>query len=56
MIKYELRTCGFKNNFTCSLYKIISHDQLDLIKHTDYKTNTSDQAYKRFIKENNLKE
>jgi predicted secreted protein len=53
---YEIRTFGIKNNYTCSLYKVIKHDQLDLIKHTNYKTNTLDQAYKRFIKENNLKE
>ena len=50
---YEIRTFGIKNNYTCSLYKVIRHDQLDLIKHTNYKTNTLNQAYKKFIKENN---
>ena len=52
--KYEVRTFGFKNNYTCSLYKVIRHDQLDLIKHTNHETNTLDQAYKRFIKDNKL--
>jgi len=52
--KYEIRTFGFKNNYTCSLYKVIRHDQLDLIKHTNYKTNTIDQAYRKFLKDNKL--
>ena len=42
--KYEVRTFGFKNNYTCSLYKVIRHDQLDLIKHTNYETNTLDHT------------
>ena len=54
MTKYEIRTFGFKNNYTCSLYKVIRHDQLDLIKHANYKTNTIDEAYKKFIKDNKL--
>ena len=54
MTKYEIRTFGFKNNYTCSLYKLIRHYQLDLIKHPNYETNTLDQAYKRFIKDNKL--
>jgi len=44
MTKYEVRTFGVKNNYTCSLYKVIRHDQLDLIKHSHYNVNTLDQA------------
>jgi len=53
---YEIRTFGISKNYTCSLYKIIRHDQLELIKFCNYKTNTLDQAYKKFIQDNNLKE
>ena len=53
--EYKVTTCGFTGSYTVSLYK--DHNvYLELIKKTDYKTKTLDQAYKKFIKENNLKE
>tara|TARA_R100001463_G_scaffold99503_1_gene153977 strand:+ start:29 stop:229 length:201 start_codon:yes stop_codon:yes gene_type:complete len=54
MTKYEIRTFGVKNNYTCALYKVIRHDQLDLIKHTNYNVDTLEKAYQTFLKDNKL--
>ena len=32
MTKYEVRTFGVKNNYTCVLYKFLKHEQLEEIK------------------------
>jgi hypothetical protein len=48
MFKYEIKTFGFKNNYTCILYKVLK-DQLLEIKRNDYKTKTLNQAYNQFL-------
>ena len=53
--KYKITTCGFSGNYTVSLYK--DHNtHWELIKKTDFKTKTLNQAFNNFIKQNNLKE
>ena len=53
--EYKITTCGFSGSYTVSLYK--DHNtHCELIKKTDFKTKTLNQAYKKFIEENNLKE
>jgi hypothetical protein len=55
MYKYKTTTCGFPKNYTVCLYKEIKGQDI-LIKKTDYNTKNINQAYKKFVKENNLKE
>jgi len=55
MFKYKTTTCGSNGFYTVCLYKDhTSH--LELIKKTDYMVSSLDQAYKKFVKDNNLKE
>ena len=54
MTKYEVRTFGVKNNYTCVLYKFLKHEQLKEIKTSNYNTETIEQAYKTFLKDNKL--
>ena len=51
---YEIRTFGFKNNYTCVLYKLLKYGQLKEMKVSEYKTETMQKAYKKFLKENKL--
>jgi len=55
MYKYKTTTCGFPKNYTVRLYKEIKGQDI-LLKETDYNTENINQAYKKFVKENNLKE
>ena len=53
--EYKITTCGFSGSYTVSLYK--DHNtHWELIKKTDFKTKTLNQAFNNFIKQNNLKE
>ena len=53
--EYKITTCGFSGSYTVSLYKDHS-THWELIKKTDFKTKTLNQAFNNFIKQNNLKE
>ena len=54
MTKYEIRTFGVKNNYTCVLYKFLKHEQLQEIKTTNYNVDTLEKAYQAFLKDNKL--
>ena len=54
MTKYEVRTFGVKNNYTCVLYKFLKHEQLQEIKTTNYNVYTLEKAYQTFLKDNKL--
>ena len=54
MTKYEIRTFGVKNNYTCVLYKFLKHEQLQEIKTTNYNVDTLEKAYQTFLKDNKL--
>jgi len=53
--EYHIKTFGFKNNYTCIMYKVLD-DQFIEVKKDHFKTSTLNQAYKKFVKENNLSE
>ena len=47
MKQYHVKTFGFKNNYTCVMYKVLD-DQFIEIKKDHFKTATLDQAFKKF--------
>jgi len=52
--EYHIKTFGFKNNYTCVMYKVLD-DQFIEVKKDYFKTSTLNQAYKKFVEKNNLK-
>ena len=54
MKQYQIKTFGFKNNYTCIMYKVLD-DQFIEVKKDHFKTATLDQAFKQFKNKYKLK-
>ena len=50
VLAYQIRTFGYKNNYTCILYKGLKSGQLIELRTEDYKVSSLNQAYDKFRK------
>ena len=53
--EYHIKTFGFKNNYTCIMYKVLD-DQFIEVKKDHFKTSTLNQAFQKFKIKYNLKQ